>query len=999
MVRRKNNRQDVFIMSTKTIILACTQFTTSETEFYFTCNLEGPPGEWFQLWYRTLQQDQKFVDFVGWIEQSQGNFDSNGTSSRMINFNRVEYEGQKGQLMAIGENDVFSNLLDFGPLIAPEEAPPEPVVLPYPCPYCNKRFATVEELEAHITSEHARDIVLSGGSANAAAYIDALKSYDYVDAISKYTKISGEEIQISPKPSDIKGFSKEELGTGRTIQEIYSACRIGALEAETKYNTMVSAAVIQEAVPFVDTGNTSLGYMNAPKWSAGNKMATDFYYSSFRYATDPMLQRYWFKKETPLIPESYRLALAASKGILTDKEYFDGMAQNGLNAKWADMYRMQNYTQPSFGQLAELYWRGLLDNEMFDMLMHLNGQHPSMDQTMRELLKLIPPAQDLITMVVRESFVPEMVTKAPDVFAEYMAKKGFDKTWSDRYWTMHWQPMPLRQAYENYWRGNWTKDQLENLLKIADFHPMWRQGIIDVAYMPPGIREMGYGYDFGRYTRDDIIRYRRWGGLSPEDAEKAADALIDYRTNAEWEALRREILWAFAHEEMSEEEFRLTLEGTGLQPNIIDLWVSRGLWQQERYKVPETAIEYRIVTSSEAIWAFKNNLRDKDWLRKTLYALNWEDARVNLAVERAVYEKTLKEGQTDIVAPKSLSAAQLKSLYDAKLISNEVLAYRLHTELNYSVEDAMLLAELWFEPEVAPVTVVTPHKLTLAQLSNLYEVGLIDTETLIVRLHEELNYTVEDAVMLIALMPRPIEMAPATPTETTTYAKPYTDAWARRLYAQRILLPEQVYTNYVALGYDPKQAEKLTISMLIDDVYPTLTAQYMKGLIDEQQFMQVLVDIGMYEWQALDLLDRTVRDYQTSRLDDERKLTKAEIIKGYKNQILTIDNAANLLMDIGYEYWEAQYILTLENVIAAGDPETYWDMKKVTEAYKRALNRENKPVSDEVLMLDRQIKRLKAELEELKKTNADEKKVAQKIGEIADYEARLRKVLALTRSQ
>jgi len=965
--------------------------------WYWVINwkLKGPPGEWFQIYYRAKEPDEEWVYDETWVSIRQGNFNTEGAATGMVELKRPDYDGKKIQIMAIGENDVFSNDVKIPPLIPTEDQPPTPPELKYCCPYCKKCFATKEELIVHIDTEHIPQEQGTQAAGEVTKVAEALDYDSYIDSIAQRMGMSGYQVTGKPRVDIDERFSTERLGTGKTLQEIIDSCDKAAWEANSKYHTLVAAAMVSELIPWIDVGSASLHAMSAPRWGAGNRMATDYFYSGYRYATDPILQRYWFSKETPLLPEAYRLSLAASKGILTDAKYKEAMAQSGLNAEWADMWVKQNYLYPDFGQITNMYWRKLLDEKTYEPLMRLAGYRKEDIGKLKKLTEIIPPLTDLITMAVREAFGDHTYEKQMPALVDWGAKQGLSEEWVKNYWYAHWDRIPLTQMYANLWRGYWDKDAFDRMLRIKDVHPDDRKAILDVAYLPPSIRELGYGYDFQRYNRDDIVRYRRWGGLNKEDAEKAADALIDYRTSAEWEAIRREFLWRFAHEMDTEEEYRNFLAWTGLQPYVIDLWVYRGWIQQDRYKVPDTAIEYRIVTSSEALWAFKNNLKDEKWLRATLENLNWDKTRVDLAVERALYEKAMKEDIPDIIKTKTLTISQLKSLYNAQLISIDLLAQRLQTELHYTPEDAAMLAKTFVTPPVEPEPAPEPRKLTLAQLKQLYEAQVINKAQLIVEMVDSLNYDINDASAIADLYTPKFEPEVVVPEEKVIYTKPYSDAWSRRLYAQRLLMGSQVYSNYLALGYVPKQAEKLTISMLIDDVYPMITAQYSKGLINEEQFMQVLVDIGMEGWQAIELMDRTIRDYQVDRLDDERKLTKAEIIKGLKKEVITIDQTVELLTDIGYEYWEAYYIVNLELVVAAGDPETFWDMKKVTEAYKRALNRNSKIIPEEVLMLDKKLKKLKQELEELKKADADEKTIAKKVVEIGDVEARLRKVIVL----
>jgi hypothetical protein len=89
----------------------------------------------------------------------------------------------------------------------------------------------------------------------------------------------------------------------------------------------------------------------------------------------------------------------------------------------------------------------------------------------RYYLPNIPGVQDLITMVVREAFVPERVTPAPELFVKYMQLHGFAKEWADRYWTAHWVLIPLERATEMYWRGIMTEDFYKKYLVLHDYRP------------------------------------------------------------------------------------------------------------------------------------------------------------------------------------------------------------------------------------------------------------------------------------------------------------------------------------------------------------------------------------------------------------------------------------------------------------------------------------------------------------------------------------------------
>lgn len=92
--------------------------------------------------------------------------------------------------------------------------------------------------------------------------------------------------------------------------------------------------------------------------------------------------------------------------------------------------------------------------------------------------------------------------------------------------------------------------------------------------------------------------------------------------------------------------------------------------------------------------------------------------------------------------------------------------------------------------------------------------------------------------------------------------RPYTRVDARRMYGLGVLFEQDLYENYLDIGYDHKHALKMT----------EFTIKY------EQ--------------------------------DEDRQLTKGQIITFYKAYLLTPDEAKNLLTEIGYSVDRSDYFLT-----------------------------------------------------------------------------------------
>jgi hypothetical protein len=348
---------------------------------------------------------------------------------------------------------------------------------------------------------------------------------------------------------------------------------------------------------------------------------------------------------------------------------------------------------PAIREAQEMLWRGKLNMGQFRDVVAMQGLGGAYEEGFVELASQIPPAPDIVSMVVREAFVPEMVIEAPSIFMECMVKKGFAKEWSDRYWTAHFVPIALTQAYENLWRGFWTKDDFMRALHIADIHPMWREDIYKVAFKAPSARELGYGFDTNVYTIDDIIKYRRYAGLNEEDAGKAATAMVAYRTEAEREALRREALADYVAGLDNEADLRAKLAAIGGRPEIIDLWVSRAQYREGR----DVKIDLVGIVKSEYL---KGLLKD-DELREELRSIGVKPERIELHLLEVQTKKKAAAKDDTAAKKKLLTEANISKAWELGLIPDQEFIRRLE-ERDYTPEDAQLLLEVQLTPK--PVT-------------------------------------------------------------------------------------------------------------------------------------------------------------------------------------------------------------------------------------------------------------------------------------------------------
>lgn len=632
----------------------------------------------------------------------------------------------------------------------------------------------------------------------------------------------------------------------------------------------------------------------------------------------------WVKQLKVQFPEPYRLAEMASKGIMPEEEMIKYMSYFGLTGQHGKMWTEAQLMRPTLGMLNSMFWRKAIKEDEWQYHLRRTGFSTAAIEQLESLRYVIPPLPDLITMAVREAFGKHTYEEQMPALIEWGGKMGLTSDWVERYWYAHWDRIALREMYSNLWREHWTEDEFMRMLRIKDVHPDDREAILRVAYLPPSIRELGYGYDMNVYNRPDIVKYRKMGGLSPLDAELSADSLIRYRQAAELGAIRREWLWLYSRERISENEFRVALIDTGLRLEMVDLWVQRGDLQIIRFKKGTITEEGRLTTATEAVWAFKNKLRDEDWLRARLKDLDWTPDRIELAVEKAWLQRI----EIPIVEPdvkyKGLTLSQLQQLYRRGILGLDALRARI-VEMGYKPEVADLLVELTIpEPEAIPEA----KRLTISNIRSFYDMRIIGKA--------DIAFEIEK------------------------------------------------------LGYTPEVAEGLALNMIVSIDFPDLRARYSKGWLNDEELITEIYDLGLSVERAIELAETIIKAEMPERTLAEKNLTKSEIVKGVKVGILEALEAVKLIERLGYDEYEAWYVLLVNKAIDEPEKMSYWNWRQIVEAWRRSQGLQWQEIPDDLVALDFQIVAIKKHIEKEKEAKAPADIIAGFVVKLGQFQTQLR---------
>lgn len=178
---------------------------------------------------------------------------------------------------------------------------------------------------------------------------------------------------------------------------------------------------------------------------------------------------------------------------------------------------------------------------------------------------------------------------------------------------------------------------------------------------------------------------------------------------------------------------------------------------------------------------------------------------------------------------------------------------------------------------------------------------------------------------------------------------PYTRVDTRRMWDLAQLSEQDVFDNYRDLGYDDVHAEKMTIWTKVYVLAVELRARYSKGWITAADVKSEIIAAGMAKSRADIWVQKIVKADQEERMAPERDLTKAEIVKGVKEGFLTMAEGVTLLIDMGYDEAEADYILLINVEVLSGSPKTMEEFQTIVNKRRKALGlpiRKQKPKAE-----------------------------------------------------
>lgn len=132
--------------------------------------------------------------------------------------------------------------------------------------------------------------------------------------------------------------------------------------------------------------------------------------------------------------------------------------------------------------------RGAIDGDTESRVLAHSGYDLESRNIVRAMALQLPGVQDTIRMAVREVFNPAqraaltLDADYPPDLTGFARAIGLSEQWARNFWAAHWELPGPNQVFEMLHRGMVTLQEVDDYLKAADYAPVWRNRLRDIAY-------------------------------------------------------------------------------------------------------------------------------------------------------------------------------------------------------------------------------------------------------------------------------------------------------------------------------------------------------------------------------------------------------------------------------------------------------------------------------------------------------------------------------------
>lgn len=278
-------------------------------------------------------------------------------------------------------------------------------------------------------------------------------------------------------------------------------------------------------------------------------------------AMETMLQQ-GLAAARPTLPSAESAIHAAYIAPEKTAEVREYLARYGFSEKVIDLMFLAQYRLYDENTVRELWLRKIISNDkMFERMREL-GYTDARIKEITEAWVLIPPVQDILTMVGREAFEPDSVKlmglddEFPSDVTPWLEKQGLSSYWQRMYWRAHWEQPSIQMGYEMLHRGIISREELEFLFKTVEIPPYWRPKLLAITYTPLTRVDVRRMHKLGVLDDAGVVDAYKKLGYDDENAALMGEFTKRANAGADKDLSKAEVLRAYKERVMTTSQCR-----------------------------------------------------------------------------------------------------------------------------------------------------------------------------------------------------------------------------------------------------------------------------------------------------------------------------------------------------------------------------------------------------------------------------------------------------------
>ncbi len=378
---------------------------------------------------------------------------------------------------------------------------------------------------------------------------------------------------------------------------------------------------------------------------------------------------------SPALPDVNAMIQASFIAPEKTTETRDIMRKQGFSEENIDLMFIAAYRLYDPQTVRELYFRGVLDDFAAIGRLEEMGFTKLRITEMMKGWNVIPPIQDLITMVAKEAFEPDMVARYgldlefPEEQSEWLSKQGLSRFWQEKYWAAHWDYPSPQQVLNLMHRGFIKQEDVAEYYRVVEMPKYWRDMLMKAShnvYTRVDLRRM---HDMGVVTDADLVKNYMDQGYDEEHAGKMAEFTIAFNRDNDKKITQAAIIKAYRNSILTKDDVKGLLSPLKYTPDQIDFMIASADFDEE--------IELQNVYIKSIKTRFTGNLWDDLQARSGLMKLNLPGARIDALMEAWTAEKMV-----DVKMP---SKTDLDKFLKNKVITQDIYKIEMY-RLGYNFQ-------------------------------------------------------------------------------------------------------------------------------------------------------------------------------------------------------------------------------------------------------------------------------------------------------------------------